>query len=292
MAAKKKKKGWMLLTIVLLLLLLGAEIYRSNCCLTVSRYEVQSEKVTRPVRILQLTDLHNAEFGEKNQDLLEAVAAEQPDVILFTGDLVTGFIKETDVAMDLLEELVKIAPVYVSMGNHEQMHEGNFGSDVTAMYAHRGAAVLEYQWTDIEINGQSLRIGGFSGIGFGASYAESGDARDEEVEFLEAFQATEACTLLMAHVPTGWYRYGGLNDWTIDLVFSGHVHGGQIELPGIGGVYGPDLGLFPGHLEGLFPAEEETGILVLSRGLGNSVPVPRLNNPPQILVLGVVPLEE
>lgn len=292
MAAKKIKKRWRVVAAVLALAaLLGLEIYRSNFCLTVSRYQVENEKLTAPVRIVQLTDLHNAEFGENNEQLVTRVAAEQPDLILFTGDLVTGFVKETDTAMKLLEKLVEIAPVYVSVGNHEQMHQSNFGSDVTAMYEHRGAKVLEYQWEDVEINGQSLRIGGFSGVGLGGTYIASGDARKEELDFLGAFQATQACTLLMGHVPTGWYRYGSLEDWDIDLVFSGHVHGGQFVVPGIGGVYGPDLGYFPGELEGLFPSSDGEKLLVLSRGLGNSMPVPRLNNPPQILVLDILPAE-
>lgn len=288
----KSKKRLIIPAIALLLAAaLWAEIYRSNFCLTVDRYQVRSGKVTAPVRIVQLSDLHNAEFGPGNGALLAQVAAQEPDVILFTGDLVTGYIEETETAAALLEKLTVIAPVYVSIGNHEQRHEERFGSDLTALYERTGAQVLEYDWEDIPVGDQLLRIGGISGIGFAEKFIATGDARQEECDFLREFQNTESCTLLMSHLPVGWLCYDGIDEWEIDLVFSGHVHGGQFVIPGIGGVYGPDMGFFPGRLEGLFPSEDGRKTLVLSSGLGNSVPVPRLNNPPQLLVLDILPTE-
>lgn len=284
---RKKRRIWLVIAVVLAALL-GAELYRSNFTLTVSRYQVSSGKLTEDIRIVQLTDLHNAEFGEGNTDLLSCVAAENPDLILFTGDLVTGRVKETDVAMNLVEELVKIAPVYVSIGNHEQMYEKNYGGDLTGMLEYRGARVLEFAYEDIEVKGQSLRIGGISGYCLPEMYLSTGEAKAEECTYLKDFQDTDRCTLLMCHMPVSWIRNDAIICWDADLVFSGHVHGGQIVLPGLGGVYGPDMGFFPGRLEGLFPSDDGEKTLVLSSGLGSSVPIPRLNNPPQILVLDIL----
>lgn len=291
MNAVKKLKKWKIFLIAVLCLaaLVGAEIYRSARCLTVSHYEVQSKKVQEQIRIVQLTDLHNAEFGDGNEQLLALVAEQKPDLILFTGDLVTGYVKETGTAMDLVEQLTQIAPVYVSIGNHEQMHQSNFGSDLVGMLEYRGATVLEYEYEDIEVNGQPLRIGGISGFGLAEIYLETGEARQRECDFLKEFQDTSSCTLLMAHIPAGWLESRGLEEWDVDLVFSGHVHGGQTVLPLIGGVYGPDMGFFPGRLEGLFKSEDGEKTLVLSSGLGNSSAVPRFNNPPQVLVLDILP---
>lgn len=272
-------------------LLTGAEILRSACCLTVSHYALRSGKVTRQLRVLQLSDLHNAQFGSENRRLLRLAAEQAPDLILFTGDLVTGTDPDTGVAVSLLERLTDIAPVYVSLGNHERMYMNCYETDLTALFEKTGAHVLEYEYEDILIRGQALRIGGISGYGLAEIYLQTGEAREPECAFLREFQDTSRCTLLMAHIPAGWLRSRGLEEWNIDLVFSGHAHGGQVVLPLIGGVYAPDMGFFPGRLEGLFPAENGSKALVLSSGLGNMEMIPRFGNPPQILVLDILPTE-
>ena len=283
-----KKRIWMLAALILCVLL-GLEIYRSNYVLTEAHFEISSGKITQPVRIVHLSDLHNAQYGENNEDLIGVVAKQQPDLIFFTGDLVTGYKKETDAAMTLVEHLAKIAPVYVSVGNHEQRHEANFGSDLTGMLEFRGAKVVEFSYEDITVKEQNLRIGGISGYCVPDIYLKTGEANLAECEFLWDFQNTDRCTLLLAHMPCCWIRNDGISHWDADAVFSGHVHGGQIELPGIGGVYGPDMGFFPGPLAGLFPSGDGSKTLILSRGLGNSLPVPRLGNPPQVLTVDLVP---
>lgn len=283
-----KKRIWFL-TVLVLFSLLGLEIYRSNRVLSLDFEEVSVPKLTEPVRIVQLSDLHNAQFGENNEELLAAVAAQQPDLIFFTGDLVIGREKKTDAAMALVEKLVEIAPVYVSVGNHEQMHENNFGSDLTGMLEYRGAKVLEFSYEDITVGNQDLRIGGISGYCIPDIYLATGEANLAECEFLWDFQNTERCTLLLAHMPCCWIRNDGISLWDADLAFAGHTHGGQVRIPFVGGVAAPDMGWFPGWLEGQFPSRDGTKTLILSRGLSNSLPVPRLNNPPQVLVVDLVP---
>ena len=283
-----KKRRWILI-VLMLCALLGCEIYRSNFVLTEAHYEISSEKITEPVRIVHLSDLHNGQFGENNADLTAMVAALQPDLIFFTGDLVIGFEKETDVAMDLVEKLSKIAPVYVSIGNHEQQHENNFGSDLTGMLRYRGAKVMEFSYEDVTVKGQNLRIGGISGYCVPDIYLKTGEAKWTECEFLWEFQDTDRCSLLLAHMPACWIVNDGISRWDADLVFAGHTHGGQVRIPFVGGVAAPDMGWFPGWLEGLFPSRDGTKTLILSRGLSNSLPVPRLNNPPQVLVVDLVP---
>lgn len=288
---QQKDRRWRLLFLIagIITALLCLELYRSSHHLTVDHYQIQTSKLTAPVRILQLTDLHNARFGRENADLLAKVAEQKPDLILFTGDLVTGHVEDTETARSLLEELTAIAPVYVSIGNHEQIYEQNFGTDLTELFTSAGATVLEYSWEDIEFNGQRLRIGGVSGYCVPGLYLSTGEADPAQCAFLEDFQNTDRCTLLMAHMPVCWIRNDGISYWDADFVFSGHVHGGQVILPGIGGLYAPDMGFFPGQLEGLFPSENRQKHLVLSTGLGNSSPIPRFNNPPQILVLDIIP---
>lgn len=286
---KVTKRRIMLSVLAVLAVLLCVELYRSNHCLTVDYYSYRTDKVGKTVRVVQLTDLHNAEFGQGNLDLLARVAEQKPDLILFTGDLITGTVQRTDIAAALLMDLVKIAPVYVSIGNHEQMYAANFGSDLTDLFESTGARVLEYEYEDIEVGDQTLRLGGISGYCVPEEFLWTGEAKIEECEFLHEFQDTDRCTLLMAHMPVCWINNDGISAWDTDLVFAGHAHGGQWVIPGIGGVAAPDMGLFPGRLEGLYPSQDGEKLLVLSSGLGNSAPVPRFNNPPQILVLDILP---
>lgn len=286
---RKRFGRWTLLVVGILAVLFCVELYRSSHQLTVTHYQVQNDKLNAPVRVVQLSDLHNASFGSENITLLTKVAEAAPDLILFTGDLVTGHVEDTETARALLEKLTQIAPVYVSIGNHEQLHEQNYGTDLTALFTRTGANVLEYAWEDMEIEGQKLRIGGVSGYCVPGMYLSTGEADPEECAFLEAFQNTDRCTLLMAHMPLSWIQNNGISYWKSDFVLSGHAHGGQVILPGIGGLYAPDMGFFPGWMEGLFPSADGKKTLVLSSGLGNSAPIPRFNNPPQILILDMIP---
>lgn len=283
-----KKRIW-LIAVLIVCVALALELYRSNRIPVVEYETVNHPALTEPVRIVHLSDLHNARFGENNRILLDRVRQQAPELIFFTGDLVTAGKKETDVAMALVEELGKIAPVYVSLGNHEQQHENRFGSDLTGMLEARGARVLEYAYADITAAGQDLRIGGVSGYCVPEEYLEIGDGDPEECAFLNKFEDTDRLTLLLCHMPLCWIQNDGISKWDTDLVFSGHVHGGQFRIPFIGGVYAPDMGLFPGVLEGQYLSEDGTKSLILSRGLGNSLPIPRLNNPPQILVVDLLP---
>lgn len=283
---KRRRK---LLVILILTVLLALEAARSNLCLAVDSYQVKTDRVDAPVRIVQLSDLHNARFGKDNGRLLGLVAEQQPDLILFTGDLVTGSVEQTETAAALLEGLTEIAPVYVSIGNHEQIHQWQFGSDLTELFEGCGAKVLEFTYEDIQINGQKLRLGGISGYCMPEKYLASGEAKRRECDFLHEMAGTDACRVLMCHMPYSWLVQGSLDSWEMDLVFSGHVHNGQWVVPVLGPVVAPDMGYFPGRLEGLFSSDDGNSHLLVTRGLGNSVPIPRLNNVPQILVLDILP---
>lgn len=275
---------FILALLVLALVLIRRDLIRSRSSLTVSHYEVTSSLFTGSFRVLQLSDLHNSEFGPENERLVEAVRKEKPDLIFLTGDLVNAKEDRTDLAVHLIAKLAEIAPVYASNGNHELEYQQNYGTDLTPLYEEAGAVMLEKTWQDVDVKGQALRIGGIYGYCLPAKYEKTGEARPEETRFLTDFQETDRYTLLLCHMPVCWLINESLTEWDVDCVFAGHVHGGEVILPGIGGLYGPDLGWFPGRLWGVYPTEDGTKTLILSRGLGTTEKVPRFHNIPEIVV--------
>ena len=169
------------------------------------------------------------------------------------------------------------------------IRDRNYGTDITALYESAGATVLNYEYKDITINSQPLRIGGIYGYCLPDKYLETGEADPGECKFLWDFENTDRYKILLSHLPIAWLKNDGLEEWDIDCVFSGHLHGGQVILPGIGGVYAPDMGWFPGQLKGIFDSEDGKRHLVLSSGLGNTELVPRFNNIPEIACVELMP---
>ena len=258
--------------------------------LRVTQLTLDTPGLTAPLRAVQLSDLHNSRFGEGNSRLLELVRAQAPDLILVTGDMVNGWQEDTGIAVQLMADLCGIAPVYASYGNHEKQHEETFGGSLQAAYEAVGATVLEGAYRDIDVNGQAIRIGGIYGYCLPESALATGEASRAECAFLRAFQQTDALTILLCHMPVSWLEYGSLQAWDVDCVFSGHAHGGQIVLPGLGGLYAPDQGWLPGRVYGLFCREGRR--LVVSSGLGGGFPVPRINNDPEVIVVDFVPAQQ
>ena len=283
---KCKKTTFIIAILSLLTIISVISLCTSTHALTITTYQLSSN-IPTSLRILQLTDLHNSEFGANNSRLVAAVRAQSPDLILLTGDLLNSDEQRTDIATDLITRLCDIAPVYCSNGNHEIEYQENYGVDVDELYREAGAVVLEKEYQDIIINDQKIRIGGIYGYCLPGKFLETGEADQEETAFLEDFQNTDLPTILLCHMPVCWMINGSLDEWNVDYVFSGHVHGGEVVLPFIGGLYGPDLGWFPGRMEGIFTSENKEKTLVLSRGLGTSERIPRFNNIPEIMVVDI-----
>lgn len=286
-----KKLRWILILFTLLAVVTAMSALLSVHGLGVTHQIVTSHKLTSPVRIVQLTDLHNSEFGDHNSRLIRKVAAQEPDLILITGDLLNLGEERTDIAEELIAGLSDIAPVYVSFGNHEVGYERDFGADLRAVYTAAGATVLEFDWEDVEVNGQTLRLGGLYGYCLPGELEKTGEARKNECDFLRDFQDTEDYTVLLCHMPVSWIQYGSLESWDVDCILTGHVHGGQVRLPWIGGLWAPDQGWFPGRECGFYWSKDGQRVMVLSRGLGNTERLPRLNNIPEILALDLLPAD-
>ena len=286
----KKIVSRVLLVLVLLLLAgaMWAGVSAGQCSreVTTVHYEVETE-LEEPIRIVQLTDLHGKVFGENNDVLIGLVAESAPDLILMTGDMVDMNEENADVACDLIRELVQIAPVYYAYGNHEYAWMETNGESLTPVLEKAGTMVLDVAYTDIEIQGQPIRLGGYHGYyRQPGMYQVTEEERRQQRDFFDDFENTERYRLLLCHIPTAWLDWGYRDVYPVDLVLTGHYHGGQIRLPLIGGVYAPYVGMFPEYTEGLF--EGEQAICILSTGLGSGSQLPRINNLSQIVVADLI----
>lgn len=283
-----KKK---ILTAVLLLIIgfFSCELIASRYWLTSTCYTILAAGFEETIRFVQLTDLHNSRFGADNSRLIRQVAGQKPDLILITGDILNSSSKNVEIAVTLIEKLSQLAPVYFSMGNHEREYEERYGTDLASVFERAGARVLDFAYEDITLKEQNIRIGGIYGYCLPARYLETKEADAEECAFLTEFQDTDRFTVLLSHMPVCWMINDGISEWNIDCVFCGHVHGGQVRIPGIGGLWAPDQGWFPGREAGLYYSEDQKKVMVLSRGLGSTEFIPRFHNIPEIVVTEIVP---
>jgi len=229
-------------------------------------------------RIAQVSDLHNAQFGEGNEKLLRTISEGMPDVIAVTGDLVDARHTDIDAALAFVREAARIAPVYYVTGNHEaslpQYEALRAGLEAS------GAAVLEDEAVRLEHNGGEVLLIGLSDPDFtvrGDMFGEVPAMTGTKLNRLTG--DGEKYTILLSHRPELFETYASCG---IDLVFSGHAHGGQFRLPLAGGLIAPNQGFFPKYDGGLYT--DGSTRMIVSRGLGNSIIPFRVNNRPEVVV--------
>ena len=285
----KNKRLLFLIAVVLAAaaILCGISVYRCATVLTTVRYELETE-LTEPIRIVQLTDLHGKIFGENNDELIRMVVEAEPDMIMMTGDMLDRSDDNADIVCDLIRALTEIAPVYYGYGNHEYQWMNNHGESLTPVLEAAGTIVLDVAYMDLTFKGQDLRIGGYhSYYRQPHMFTVTEKEKQRQLEFCKDFEDTERFKILLSHIPSAWLDWGYIDKFPVDLVLSGHYHGGQIRIPLLGGIYAPEAGLFPDYTEGIYVGTQAT--CVLSTGLGASPGIPRFNNLPQITVVDLIP---
>lgn len=252
-------------------------------------YEIEVEGLKKPCTLLLLSDLHNKRYGKKNQRLAETIRNLSADAILVAGDMYTsksggGF----DAAVELFEQIAGKCPIYYANGNHEhktRVHNDVFGTmyeDYWKEMDKLGIRPLcnEHVW--LPEYGMDI-----CGLEIGREYFKRLRKQPFAERYLEQTIGTprkDACQVLIAHNPDYFPEYA---EWGADVVVSGHVHGGVVRLPWLGGVLSPALHLFPKYDGGLF--REKGAFMVLGRGLGmHTIPV-RMWNPGELPVIHLVP---
>ena len=273
-----KKKTICILSGILLILIVWTAW--GNAALELNTYTISSRGLPDAFdgyRIAQVSDLHNAEFGDRNQRLLEMLREAEPDMIAITGDLIDSRKTNIAVALAFAEEAVKFAPCYYVSGNHEA-RVSEYQELKTGLEA-AGVTVLDDAQVKIEVSGESITVIGVNDPSFHADYLTS-DAAVMDRKLSELSSEDASFTILLSHRPELFDTYVAHD---MDLILTGHAHGGQFRLPLIGGLIAPNQGLFPKYDDGLY-SEGNTNMIV-SRGLGNSIIPFRFNNRPEVVLI-------
>ena len=274
------KKRAVLLAVCIALVLLIVWTVWGNSALEVNTYSIVSNRLPNSFsgfRIAQVSDLHNAQMGDGNEKLLAMLRESEPDIIVITGDLVDSRSTDIGVALRSAEDATKIAPSYYVTGNHEARIAEY--EDLKTGLESAGVVVLENQRIELERNGETIMLIGVDDPSFQTDYL-MGDSATVMSDALNRLVGNDAYTILLSHRPELFVTYVASG---VDLVFSGHAHGGQFRLPFIGGLAAPNQGLFPKYDSGLY-TQGNTNMLV-SRGIGNSIVPIRFNNRPEIIVV-------
>lgn len=268
-------------------------LWIENKNLVVTNYLLEQKRVPNhfhDMRFVCITDLHYNQFGKANVKLLKAIHECKPDAILIAGDLVvTSKSNKVELAYQFLEELTKRYPVYYAPGNHELKWEQGIGCSkdfyqsflkqlekLGVCYLNNSSVTLKKGTDTLVIKGLSLPLKYFSK---GKHKIEIGP---REIESLIGKVSDNAYEILLAHIPDYFDAYA---EYGADFILSGHVHGGIMKLPVLGGVISPRYELFPKYDSGIF--KKGRTVMFLSRGLGtHTIPV-RVFNRPELLCVEI-----
>lgn len=269
-----------ILFIICLCLIISYFIYISYYRVEVTNYEISSVKINSDVNIVMIADVHDQHCKVKDE-IVDRIKQLKPDIILCVGDIIDNESESDKSIIEFLESLNEIADVYSSLGNHELEYPDT--EQLIEDIKNTGATVLDKEYQDIEVNGNTIRIGGMYDYAFSQ---ETGDIDQETMKsdvyrFLTEMKQTSSFQLMMAHRPDS-FIFGNAYKWDFDLVVSGHYHGGQMILPYVGGLYAPELGWFPEVDYGHYRLKDMD--MIVTRGMSSSNELfPRFNNPPEIV---------
>ncbi len=253
-----------------------------NNSVVVSKYEYRNSKLSinfNGFKILQISDLHNKDFRGKLYDVIKGI---NPDMIVITGDLIDRRRTRVDIAVDFVRHIVNVAPIYYVSGNHEQLSTSY--DKLKEELIKLGVNVLDNEYLIYNHSGERIGIMGMADPAL--IYTEGNNFNDANRVYAQG-SIKELCessstefNILLSHRPELIDVY---KDADIDLVFSGHAHGGQIRIPFIGGILSPNQGFFPKYTEGMITEDNTT--MIVSRGLGNSLFPFRIFNRPELIVV-------
>jgi predicted MPP superfamily phosphohydrolase len=267
--------------------------------LQITEYNVSSAKIPEEFsgfRILQLSDLHSKQFGENNEFLIKRIKELNPDIIVATGDMINSTNDDGKVFYDLAKNLVKYFKIYYIKGNHEQIAEfkawevdSHWFDAYMGKLEELGVVVLNNHKAEITHKNATINLYGLdiSLRLYRGEYTATYDG-EKSIEVSNIEKALGACeggkyNILLTHNPAYFSVYSA---WGADLVLTGHVHGGAVRIPFIGGLLSPERSFFPKYNAGKYGLNRSK--MIVSRGLGESTIKLRVFNPPEIIMITLV----
>ncbi|MGB8453787.1 MAG: metallophosphoesterase [Anaerocolumna sp.] len=278
-----------IITAVILLLFI-MYVFIENKNLEIKYYQIHSKRIPNAfngVRFVILADLHNNKFGKDNEKLIDKISKINPDYILVAGDMVVSSEPDNlEAPYHLLSVLIGKYPIYYSLGNHEQ----RLVPEVTLHYKsyakykinlqELGVQFLENEQVTISRNDENIAI---TGLVIGMDYfnkLKQPGMTTEYIQNLVGIPQNKCYNILIAHNPVYFNFYA---EWGADLIVSGHVHGGIIRLPGLGGIISPQYKFMPKYDAGKFEMNDK--IMLVSKGLGLHTIKLRIHNRPELMVV-------
>jgi len=266
---------------VLLLLTLAVSLYGryTKTHYNITFYQETSKKVSADIRVAVISDIHVREYGTGNDVLISELRALKPDLILFPGDMIIRDEDDYRPALELVTALTGVAPCYGVLGNHEseRIYYGD-DSALPGLFENAGLKLLRNETEELRIGRDTVQLIGVEGTAYG--FEEYGGR-----EFMDGADIDPAAyCILMAHIPV---LFDQLSEYGFDLGIAGHVHGGGVVIPFLGGLYSEEEGFFPKYTAGEYVLDNQQ-TLIISAGLGDSRRFPpRINNMPELVVIDI-----
>ena len=269
----KNRKAIKIIFIFVIAVIAVIYLYWGNTKIGVTNITVTSENIPdefNGFKIVHISDLHNAEFGNGQKDLIDKIEAQDADIIVITGDMIDSRRTDVDKAVELITGLGNKIPVYYVTGNHEsRVREYN---ELESKLIENGVTVLKNESVKIEKDSSFINVIGVDDPSFGMSA--------NDIFHTVSELKTDGYDVLLSHRPELFETYC---ESGAELVLCGHAHGGQVRIPFIGGIVAPNQGLFPEYTAGSYKSGSTE--MIVSRGLGNSIIPLRVNNPPELVVI-------
>lgn len=266
----KKFQKWTIIIVSLVVTFIY--MLYSNLAIKVETYDLSTAEANK-IKIVHISDTHFDKQVNSINYLVNKIAKQKPDLLLFTGDLIDkDYDFSTNHLGEFLEKIKGLAPMYAVSGNHEEINDKDKWFEVLK---NKGVVIVENTFVNISIKNRKLRIIGLSNnMTYNSDYVKNLSAETED-----------RYNILLSHHPELINYFKNENNKIIpNLVLAGHAHGGQFRMPFIGGLIAPDQGFFPKYTSGLYKLSDKTNLIV-SRGLGSSIIPVRINNFPHLPVI-------
>jgi len=281
------KKYIICLIIVVVLIALICFLYWQNNDIVINNIEYKNKKIPKNFdgyKILQISDLHNKEFGKKQSDLVQYTKEIDPDIIVITGDIIDKrrtTKEDLYIGLEYIKQLNKEYPIYFVTGNHE-VWRPKFYPEVRQALLTEGVIILENETYELELNGEKISLLGINDIAEIDGEYITEKERHKFRNILNGLVNKEGDNfkILLSHRPELINIYA---EEKVDLTFTGHAHGGQIRLPFTEGLFAPNQGVLPKYTSGIHYQDESA--MVVSRGLGASIFPFRVFNRPEMVVV-------